>query len=1799
MADGPSSGVAQAPFPKSRGVTACQKCRTRKTRCDNRRPTCGFCLKRRLTCVYPADEDPGSVTGAEILHAIHHLTKIVENQHSPQQSPAQTVESLSSSVRQPTLDNWAVPQNVTIRPQGVESILSWKIFAADRPASCLFAQSTPPSLGNYPVPDTSYPQLAWLEAQYIEALHTKNPIIDLDELHHMMIHVAEHGFDWSTGACLVALVCANAAITDSHTEMSSSPEVTPEKKAEIELSMQFWSVAVKRLGYASAQNTVQAVQCLCLAGIWYMHRLEPLEAWKHFNLAGAAWHTLSLTHGELSGHTEDQGCSNEFTLMQALCFTIWKSECELRLELPLPTPPILDNAYLPLAFPQPPDFGSHPDASDKERSWYYYLSEIAARHVINRLVQMNSEAPEFPNEKHVRRMISQAELMQSQISDWHSSLPPIFHFDTPQGYTADAVADPMVFILRHRYISLCELVSRPFVRLCVDQLADEMDASLHSIITSYASQCVRFCILKLDQVAGHRHQGTWYGIRVATSAALILAAVDRAQRHAKEDEAFRLVQSVTLPETWKDAVARGAASVQRDFDVEHVIQNASVSDKISLLSGRDFWHTNPLPAFNVPSVRVSDGPNGVRGTKFVDGVPAACLPCGTGLAATWDQDLLYKAGVLIGNECIAKGAHCWLGPTVCIQRSPLGGRGFESMAEDPYATGKLAAAYIKGVQSTGVVSIIKHWLANDQEHERVGVNVVASERALREVHMLPFQIALSDAAPGGVMACYNKVNGKHVSENRDFLDSLLREEWQWKGLIMSDWFGTYSTTEAINAGLDLEMPGPTRQRGQLLDLAVSTRKVSRSTIDARARNVLEFVQRCTKVPVATEEGGRDYPEDRQLNRKLAGDSVVLLKNKNNQLPLKRPFKSIALIGPNMKTTSFCGGGSAHLRPYYTVSPYEGIVAQLPPDVEVRYEVGASASGWNPLMQGEMMTTPEGSPGMRMRFYSQGPSVPGREIIDESHLPDSSWLLMGYSHPKLDKLFYATVEGDLVIQETGLFEFGLAVYGSARLYVDGQLLIDNNLVQRGGTFFFGKGTVEEKAQKRLFQGQKYRITVEYESAPSSKLVKPGVVNFGGGAGRVGLASAIDPEIGIQNAVSAALQSDVTILCVGMTRDQESEGFDRPHMDLPGSLPRLASAVLAAVPDAIVVTQSGTPFNMLWAESAKTHVHAWLAGNETGNGIADVLFGATCPSGKLPLSFPRRLQDTPTFLNFGSERGRVIYGEDIYVGYRYYEKVDRDVLYPFGYGLSYTTFTYDKLNLASSHVSFEITNSGSVPGAEVSQLYIAADEATSSIQRPKKELKGFKKTYLQPEKEKHEDSPQPPNDILDMNVLDDPDMPLNWPKSKRWINIMIVSILTLLTPFASSMIAPAIQPIMDEMHETNPNIGSFMVSIYLLGYAFGPLFLAPLSEIYGRLPVYRICMIVFLLTNIACALSINMPMLIIFRLLTGLAGACPLTIGPASVADCFSQEERGRAMAIWNMPVLLGPSLGPAVGAYVSRGLGWRWNFWLLIIMTGAVLVICAFVQKETHAPTLQRKKLRKLQKERDTEDLPVATPHSQLIKRSLARPLKMLFFSPIIFGLSFLTAIAYGTLYLLFTTVSETFKTKYGIVTNVGLIYLGFGCGQIVGLILFGMVSDPILRRMARGGELKPEYRLPLMIPCSAIIPIGLLVYGWTTEYGVFWFVPVIGTFMIGFGMITVFTSVSTYLVDAFPTYAASATAANTVLRSIGGALLPLAGPKMFDAIGQGWGNTLLAGVSLAMISMIVISYRYGERLRTGAKYQLD
>lgn len=328
------------------------------------------------------------------------------------------------------------------------------------------------------------------------------------------------------------------------------------------------------------------------------------------------------------------------------------------------------------------------------------------------------------------------------------------------------------------------------------------------------------------------------------------------------------------------------------------------------------------------------------------------------------------------------------------------------------------------------------------------------------------------------------------------------------------------------------MPGPTRWRGTIGDLAVSSRKVTPATIDERARNVLEFVKRASEVPVSNFEGRRDFPEDRALNRKLAGDSLVLLRNDAGVLPLPSDIKEIALIGPSLKNVAFCGGGSASLKPYYTVSPYQGIVDQLGKNAKVHYEVGAYAHGHLPTIGSSDWLTAEGQPGGRMRFFRDPPSHSDREVIHETIISESVWQLMGFQHDRLERLFYADIEGSFAAPATGPFEFGLAVYGSANLYIDGQLIIENMTAQKGGSFFFGKGTTEEKSTVNLVEGQVYKIKIQFGSAPSSKLVKPGVVNFGGGAGRLGVVQVINEDEAIRRAVELAKNNRYTILCAGL-------------------------------------------------------------------------------------------------------------------------------------------------------------------------------------------------------------------------------------------------------------------------------------------------------------------------------------------------------------------------------------------------------------------------------------------------------------------------------------------------------------------------------------------------------------------------------------------------------------------------------------------------------------------------------------------
>ena len=551
-------------------------------------------------------------------------------------------------------------------------------------------------------------------------------------------------------------------------------------------------------------------------------------------------------------------------------------------------------------------------------------------------------------------------------------------------------------------------------------------------------------------------------------------------------------------------------------------------------------------------------------------------------------------------------------------------------------------------------------------------------------------------------------------------------------------FGTYSTSDAINAGLDLEMPGPTRWRGEALPHAVTSNKIKPQILDERVRAVLQTVKRSAESGIKQNapESELNRPQDRMLLRRTAAESIVLLKNEHHTLPLDKS-KPVAIIGPNAKTAAFSGGGSASLLPYYAVTPYDGMKSQASSDVH--YALGAYGHKELPLLGTRLQS--DGKSGFSFRVFDKPATDPDRKLYQNLHLTYSYMLLFDHKIPNLERpLYYIDIEGSFVPAEDGLYDLGLTVEGTARLYVDGRLVVDNATRQRPGTAFFGNGTVEETAAVSLEAGQVYAIKVEFGTAPTSTLENYGTVSFGPGGLRIGGCKRIDPEAVISEAVELASRIGQVVIFAGLNGDWEGEGSDRPDMDSPASIDRLIERVLAVNAKAVIVLQSGTPVTMPWANQARAIVQAWFGGNETGNAIADVIWGEANPCGKLPITFPRNLSQNPAFLNFRSEGGRVLYGEDVYVGYRYYDKLAIKPLFPFGHGLSYTTFRFSNLKVSLSKAdarpsssealiiaTCSVENTGLRQGAEVVQVYI--QQKAPSISRPVKELKGFKKVFLQ--------------------------------------------------------------------------------------------------------------------------------------------------------------------------------------------------------------------------------------------------------------------------------------------------------------------------------------------------------------------------------------------------------------------------------------------------------------------------------------
>lgn len=492
-------------------------------------------------------------------------------------------------------------------------------------------------------------------------------------------------------------------------------------------------------------------------------------------------------------------------------------------------------------------------------------------------------------------------------------------------------------------------------------------------------------------------------------------------------------------------------------------------------------------------------------------------------------------------------------------------------------------------------------------------------------------------------------------------------------------YGTYSCAPAINAGLDLEMPGKTRHRGPAVEFALSSRLIKQSSLDQRARRVLEFVEHASHLGLSTTEGERNFPEDRALNREACASSIVLLKNDKNVLPLPKKMRKIALIGSHMKNPSITGGGSASLEPYYSVTPYDAIKERLGPDVEIVYEVGAYAHKMLPVITRNMRNA-------AIYFFNQPSSVKDRVSVGKEPLYKTYFQLMDYKNPRLNfELFYASVEAEFTPDISGLWEFGLTVYGTANFYIDDELIVDGTNKQKPGTSFFSKGTAEEFGTKQLIAGKVYRLRIDFGSSATSKIKNQGVVSFGGGGARLGACPVVDIKETIEKAAKAAAEADYAVLCTGLNvrtlqtkevsmgtessahviqGDWECEGFDRPDMSLPPNIDDLITRVLELAPNTVIVNQSGTPISMPWHSLSSSIIQAWYGGNETGNGIAAVLFGDFNPCAKLPLSWPADIRDSPAYLNFGSTKGRVLYGEDIYLGYRYYDKVERPPLFSFG-------------------------------------------------------------------------------------------------------------------------------------------------------------------------------------------------------------------------------------------------------------------------------------------------------------------------------------------------------------------------------------------------------------------------------------------------------------------------------------------------------------------------------------------------------
>ncbi len=761
-------------------------------------------------------------------------------------------------------------------------------------------------------------------------------------------------------------------------------------------------------------------------------------------------------------------------------------------------------------------------------------------------------------------------------------------------------------------------------------------------------------------------------------------------------------------------------------DIDALIDGLTLDEKAALTAGDDMFTTVAIERMGIPKVGVTDGPNGARGLTLpgMGGPTSTCIPCGSAIGATWDPNLAEQLGALVGREALDRGCRGLLAPTVNLHRHPLAGRNFECYSEDPLLSGRLAAGYVRGVQSAGVFATVKHFVGNEAEFERGGISSVIDARSLRELYLLPFEIAIREGGALGLMTAYNRLNGKWLTERPELLVDLVRGEWGFEGLVMTDWFAVADTSVSLGAGLDLEMPGPGRALGSTVVPAVTDGRVKEDDLDVAVRRLLGTYDRIGALVAAPPDVAPLPPArtDLELLRRASAESTVLLRN-DGTLPLEpSSLRRIAILGQHAVAPCVMGGGSAGVATPRLTTPLEAVSALFGDASEVVYERGCEADLSATPIGESVLVAPDG---FDVAFHA-GPECAGeplkRETLDTLRL-----VVFGSMRDEsLGDEWSVRVRGSVVPEEDGRFEIALAQSGRARVLVDGEILLDGfeMPMPAGGSDFFGLASQDLVADVTVRRGVPLEVVVEYANVDAP------LAGF-----RVGFRT-VDRDALLERAIEAAAGADVAVVVVGNSAEWETEGRDRPAFELPGRQPELIRRVAAVNERTVVVVNAGAPVDLSWSDDVAAVLQCWFGGQEMASGVAGVLSGELEPGGRLPTSLPLCLEHSPSYDNFPGENGEVRYGEGLFMGYRGYEHRRIRPHFPFGHGLSYTTFTLGEPTLSaetiapgdSITISVPVTNTGRRPGSEVVQCYVAPSRPR--LVRPPKELKAFAKVRLEP-------------------------------------------------------------------------------------------------------------------------------------------------------------------------------------------------------------------------------------------------------------------------------------------------------------------------------------------------------------------------------------------------------------------------------------------------------------------------------------